>query len=48
MGICQVNKLFLSGEYLISLLLVGLRLTCITVVVGTIYILADVLFTFNS
>ena len=25
MGMCRVNKLFLSGQYLISLLLVGLK-----------------------
>ena len=46
MGICQVIELFLSGQYLIRLLLVDVRVTCITVVVGAI--LADVLFTIKS
>ena len=46
MGMCQMNKLFLSGQYLISLLLVGVRLNCITVVVGSI--LADIMFTIRS
>ena len=48
MGICQVNKLFLSGQYLISLLLVDVRLTCITVTVVVGTILADILFTIKS